>query len=78
MVLRVLSIVLGITPATTCGLQRYYIESGELQWGAIKVCKSGCRKSSFARKGDAHDLPTGTDMRWKSIQEEEKRLRSGE
>jgi molybdopterin/thiamine biosynthesis adenylyltransferase len=77
-VLRVLSIALGITPATTCGLQRYYIESGELQWGAIKACKPDCRKPSFTRKGDAHCLATGTDLRWKSIQEEEKRLRSAE
>jgi hypothetical protein len=73
MVLRVLSIVLGVTPATTCGLQRYYLESGELQWGAIKECKPGCQKDSYTGHGDSHYLPIGVDMRWKTVREAETR-----
>jgi hypothetical protein len=70
-VLRVLSIVLGTTPATTSGLQRYYLESGELQWGAIKACKPHCRKTVFCGHGDSHAIPTGVDLRWQAIKKSE-------
>lgn len=70
-VLRILSVVLGITPAAISGLQRYYIESGEVHWGAIKECKPGCRKSSFMGQGDSHFIPTGMDLRWKSVRDAE-------
>ena len=72
MVLRVLSIVLGTTPATTSGLQRYYLENGELQWGAIKECKPACRKNSFSGHGDSHHIPTGVDLRWEAIRKAER------
>lgn len=72
MVLRVLSIALGTTPSAASGLQRYYIESGELHWGAIRECKPGCRKLAFTGRGDGHHIPTGVDLRWKAVRETER------
>lgn len=77
MAMRVLSIVLGTTPNTASGLQRYYIESGELHWGAIKECKPSCRKILFTGLGDSHHIPTGIDLRWKAVREDESKLSVG-
>lgn len=62
---------LGTTPDAVSGFQRYYIESGNLHWGAIKECKPTCRKNSFLGHGDNHFIPTGVDLRWKAVREAE-------
>jgi hypothetical protein len=69
--LRLLSIALQLTPETLIGTQRYYVEEGTLAWGAIKECKSGCPKSSWTGRGDQHYIPTGVDLRWRTIREHE-------
>jgi molybdopterin/thiamine biosynthesis adenylyltransferase len=69
--LRILAIALGMTPGTVRGTQRYYVEAGSLNWGAIKECKPGCPKSSWIGLGDGHFVPTGIDLRWKEVREKE-------
>ncbi len=69
--LRILAIALGVTPATLRGTQRYYVEGGTLAWGAIRVCKPDCPKSSWVGRGDSHFIPVGTDLRWRANREAE-------
>ncbi len=71
MALHMLSIVPGTTPATASGLLTYYLEIGELQWGAIRACKPDCLKSSFTGHGGGSHLPTGVDLRWRMIRKAE-------
>ena len=69
--LRLLALTLRLTPATIRGTQRYYVEDGNLRWGAIRECKKGCPKSSGLGKGDSHFVPVGIDLRWKELREKE-------
>lgn len=72
--IRLLSIALHLTPEALVGTQRYYVEEGILGWGAIKECKPDCPKRSWTGKGDQHHIPTGVDLRWKSIRDTEPKL----
>lgn len=72
--LRLLALTLRLTPATMRGTQRYYVEDGNLRWGAIRECKDGCVKNSWLGKGDSHFVPTGIDLRWKELRQTEREL----
>jgi len=69
--LRLLALTLRLTPATMRGTQRYYVEDGNLRWGAVRKCKQGCSKSSWLGRGDTHFVPVGIDLRWKDLREKE-------
>lgn len=69
--LRLLALTLRLTPATMRGTQRYYVEDGNLRWGAVRECKEGCSKSSSLGRGDTHFVPVGIDLRWKGLREKE-------
>lgn len=70
--LRLLAIVLGVTPETVRGIQRYYVEEGVLRWGAIRDCADTCPKNSWTGRGDTHFVPVGIDLRWKETREKER------
>jgi len=72
MVQRFLRTILGFPPSEGTGVQRYYVEEGQLRWGAVKGCKSSCPKAAWFGLGDGHPLPTGVDTSWRRIQREEK------
>jgi len=69
--LRLLALTLRLTPATMRGTQRYYVEDGNLRWGAVRECKDGCAKTSWLGSGDSHFVPVGVDLRWKELRAKE-------
>jgi hypothetical protein len=71
--LRLLALTLRLTPATMRGTQRYYVEDGNLRWGAVRECKEGCSKNSWLGRGDSHFVPVGVDLRWKDLREKEQK-----
>ncbi|HEY4180218.1 MAG TPA: ThiF family adenylyltransferase [Kofleriaceae bacterium] len=62
MELRLCAITLGTTPDAVFGTQRYDSLDGTLHWALTRACKAGCRQVSLTGLGDAHFLPTGTDL----------------
>lgn len=79
MQLRLQAIVLGTTPETTSGNQRFYVMEGILAWSPIKSCKPECKISDITAQGDSFVLPTGIDLDYEvARQEHEEFIRSND